>query len=626
MGSAAIEPVRARRTTAGSEGVTMIQFKLLGPLQLHVHGKVVDLGPPRQCSLLAALLVDSGRPLTIDTLIDRVWGDSPPVAARDAVYTYVARLRGLLTEATAGTGGPPVQVNRGSGGYMLSTPPDSVDLWHFMDLVDRARAADIDDPDRAAQLAAGLNLWNGSAMTGLDSEWARRLGESLHRLKHEVTADWADAEIRRGNHSLVINRLHTALLEEPLVEGLHERLIRAYFLNGETALALRQFELARRMIADELGADPSPGMRELHSRILRGDLPELDTPVHPTVNVRSDSDGHRAHALTLAVAPDTLPLAPLGFSGRDAELATLTGMLTDDPAPRPVLVTGGAGVGKTALVLQAADCLRDDFPGGLLYADLADEPSTTPEMVLGRLLTALGTPADAMPSGLAERVNLYRARLARRRVLVILDNAATEAQIIPLLPTGSSSTALITSRFALGLTTVRTFVLHELSRTQGLQMLVATVGRARVLPEWEDAGIVADHCSGIPLALRAVACRMTARPHWTFARMLARISDEQRRLELVSYQSLDMRASLDLTFEQLDTTAATLFRELGRQAPSGADFIAPDQPGLSPDELEDAMDRLVDAYLLSEVGRDDTDRALYRMLDIHRIYAKHLGD
>ncbi|WP_196054560.1 AfsR/SARP family transcriptional regulator [Nocardia aurantiaca] len=602
----------------------MIQFKLLGPVQLHVHGKIVDLGPPRQCSLLAALLVDPGRPLSIDTLIDRVWGDSPPVAARDAVYTYVARLRGLLTEATAGTDAPPVQVNRGSGGYLVSTPPGSVDLWHFMDLVDRARATDIDDPGRVEQLAAGLNLWNGSAMTGLDSEWARRLSESLHRLKHDVTADWADAEFRRGNHSLVINRLQTALLDEPLAEGLQERLIRAYFLNGETAQALRQYELTRRLIADELGADPSPSMRELHSRILRGDPPAMEAPVPPTVTVRAESTGHRPRGL--AVAPDTLPLAPLGFSGRDTELATLTGMLTDDPAPRPVLVTGGAGVGKTALVLQAADCLRDQFPGGLLYADLADGSSTTPETVLGRLLTALGIPADAMPENLAERVNLYRARLARRRALVILDNAATEAQIIPLLPAGGASTALITSRFALGLTTVRTFVLHELSRTQGLQMLVATVGRARVLPEWEDAGTVADHCSGIPLALRAVACRMTARPHWTFARMLARISDEQRRLELVSYQALDMRASLDLTFERLDGIAARLFRELGRRMPGGTDFTAPELPGLSADEVEDAMDRLVDAYLLSEVGRDDTDRTIYRMLDIHRIYAKHLGD
>lgn len=604
----------------------MIQFKLLGPLQLHVHGKVVDLGPPRQCSLLAALLVDSGRPLSIDTLIDRVWGDSPPVAARDAVYTYVARLRGLLTEATAGTDAPPVQLNRGSGGYLLDTPPDSVDLWHFMDLVDRARAADIDDPDRVEQLAAGLNLWNGSAMTGLDSEWARRLGESLHRLKHEVIADWADAEIRRGNHSLAINRLHSALLEEPLVEGLQERLIRAYFLNGETAQALRQYEHARRLIADELGADPSPGMRELHGRILRGDQPVPTAAVRSSVTLRSEHNGHRPRALTFAVAPDTMPLAPLGFSGRDTELATLTGMLTDEPAPRPVLVTGGAGVGKTALVLQAAECLRESFPGGLLYVDLADGPSTAPEAALGRLLTALGTPAGAMPPSLAERVNLYRARLARRRVLVILDNAATESQIIPLLPAGGTSTALITSRFALGLTTVRTFVLHELSRTQGLQMLVATVGRARVLPEWEDAGTVADHCSGIPLALRAVAFRMTARPHWTFARMLARISDEQRRLEVVCYQALDMRASLDLTFDRLDSTAARLFRELGRRVPAGNDFTAPEQPGLSADEVEDAMDRLVDAYLLSEVGRDEADRTLYRMLDIHRIYAKHLGD
>ncbi|MFE3224223.1 BTAD domain-containing putative transcriptional regulator [Nocardia sp. NPDC059228] len=602
----------------------MIQFKLLGPVQLHVHGKIVDLGPPRQCSLMAALLVDSGRPLSIDTLIDRVWGDSPPAAARDAVYTYVARLRGLLTEATSGTGADPVQVHRGPGGYMLSTPPESVDLWHFMDLVDRARATDIDDPDRVERLSAGLNLWNGSAMTGLDSEWARRLSESLHRLKHEVTADWADAEIRRGNHSLVINRLHTTLLEDPLVEGLQERLIRAYFLNGETAQALRQYELARRLIADELGADPSPGMRDLHSRILRGDLPELDAPAYPPLTVRAESGGLRPRGL--AVAPDTLPLAPLGFSGRDTELATLTGMLTDDPAPRPVLVTGGAGVGKTALVLQAADCLRDRFPEGLLYADLAEGPCTTPETVLGRLLTALGIPADAMPKSLAERVNLYRARLAHRRVLVILDNAATESQVIPLLPPGGVGTALITSRFALGLTTVRTFVLHELSRTQGLQMLVATVGRARVLPEWEDAGTVADHCSGIPLALRAVACRMTTRPHWTFAHMLARISDEQRRLEVVSYQALDMRASLDLTFDRLDPTAAGLFRELGRRIPAGTEFTAPALADLRVDQVEDVLDRLVDAYLLSEVGRDDADRTRYRMLDIHRIYAKTLGD
>ncbi|MEW1720676.1 BTAD domain-containing putative transcriptional regulator [Streptomyces sp. NPDC093109] len=630
-----------------------MEFRVLGPVELRVENQTVDLGPARQRSVLAALLVEPERPTTIESLIDRVWGDTPPTGVRSVVYTYVTRLRRVLAEATNATD-TPVTVHRNAVGYMLGIRPDLVDLASFRDTVARARALNADDPRRVELLGQALRLWRGEALAGLNGDWAQRVRGTLLQLKHEVLAEWVDAEVRAGRGLSGLAVLRQALLEEPLAEPLHERLIRILYANGQVAEALKQYERVRHLIADELGADPGSGLRELHRQILQGrplgmaherwgtaPVPSLRTvgprvpaalaPVPAVSSVRPvpvvpvpDDHGDDDHKGT---SPDLLPMDLADFGGRDSELAWLRSAVTSPAAglPPTVVITGGVGVGKTSLAIRAAHSLREDFPDGRLYVNLrgtCDRPATS-GAVLTRLLRALGFRPAWIPADLDERAELYRNWMSGRRVLLVLDDAASEEQIEPLLPGGHACRVLVTSRVPLGTQAgARLRVLHELSQEQSLELLVRIAGRERMRDEPEAAAQLARYCGGLPLVLRAVAYRLVSRPHWTLAELLVRIADEERRLDELAYGSLDLRTSLESTYNRLDTTACRLFQHLGETAHTGMDLRVAPALGLPPAKAQDAFETLVGMHLIYVEGRDPAGRIRYRMNDLLRLYAR----
>ncbi|MBF6329909.1 AfsR/SARP family transcriptional regulator [Nocardia transvalensis] len=596
-------------------------------------GRRVDLGPPRQCGILAALLAEPGRPLSIEALIDRVWDDEPPGAVRSVVYTYIARLRRALKAATECTGRP-VTVSRNGGGYFVDVRPDQIDLSNFRALTDGARALPADDPLRAEYLARALQLWRGEALAGLTSGWARRFSDTLRQLKHETIAEWADAELRAGRHARAIVELRKALLDEPLAEELHERLIRAYYLGGQTAEALRQYDRARRCIADELGADLAPTLRVLHTMILQGRPPIVPGkppgPAEPRPARRPATRPATApeNAVAPDQAPDLLPMDVLDFGGRDREVVWLDEALSRRADARPILITGGPGVGKTALAVRAAHILRPAFPDGCLYADLRGTSALPahPGTILTRFLRALGTSSGAIPADLDARAEAYRNRVAGRRILIVLDDAANEEQLRLLLPGGRGSVALMTSRTCLAVAGMCRHTVRELSVADSVEMLCRIVGRARVLGERDAAEELAGYCSGLPSALRIVASRMTSRPHRTFDQLAARLADETNRLDELSFGSMDMRAYIDSSYDRLDRRAARMFTHLGSNLRPGTIITA--SPGLGFDRMidaEEALDRLVDAHLLNVVGRDPLGRIQYSMLDVYRIYAAERG-
>ncbi|MBL1076432.1 winged helix-turn-helix domain-containing protein [Nocardia sp. 2] len=591
----------------------MIEFKLLGSVDLVVDGRTVDVGPAKQRGILAALLVEPDRPISMDVLVDRVW-DAPPESARNSIYTYMTRLRRILRTATAHFE-TPVDIHRDHGGYRVLAPVGAVDLAGFRELVGRARALRADDPVRSRLLTQALGMWRGEPLAGVDSDWARRFRDSLAPLRHEAITEWADAELRQGHHKLVADGIREALVESPLAEDLHERLLEAYHLDNRGAQALSHYDRMRRTFASELGVDPSPRLRALHGRLLGGQSAPETAPVVPI------SSRRRSDALVRETSP-----AHTWFRGRAADIERVRHALSEDTGHgiRPVLITGGPGIGKSALASRVAELTYDRFPGGVVQVSLGGCTATPvdPIVVLERLLRDLGEPVPADPAARGER---FRAAVARRRMLVVLDDAASDAQIAPLLTSDPNGATLITSRIAVGTTSVRRVVLRELPMSESVEVFEAVLGADRVRAEEWATSALARCCSGIPLALQAVAARLAARPRWTITQQLARLSDEDRRLREYSYGTLDISHSIDVSVDRLTPCATAVLRHLGATLSPRELFTTVTLPGLANGAGADALDELVDAHLLSVVRYADGTRPDYTMLEIHRLYAKRLS-
>jgi len=645
-------------------------FRLLGPVELWVAGRPVDLGPAKRRTVLAALLVDAGRWVPAETLIDRVWGEDPPAQGRGTLYAHIARIRRVLAEtrpglhgeagdtgipSTASAGGtevPPAapQLVRGPAGYRLDVAPDLVDVHRFRNLVARARRAEDADAARVLTLREAMDLWQGTPLAGLPGEWAARTRESwLHQYVDAVLA-WADAELRVGGHPVVVDALSVLVAEHPLVEPLAVALIRALDAAGRAPEALACYGALRKRLADELGTAPGPDAQRAHQAVLGG---------KPAPRPPSGTRAARPKAV-----PAQLPLDAAGFTGREEELARLEKVLGASAArPAAVVVSavsGTAGVGKTALAVHWAHRARDRFPDGQLYVNLRgydpERPMTAPEALV-RFLTALGVSEQDIPPEPDDRAARYRTEVADRRMLIVLDNAATVEQVRPLLPGTGSCAVLVTSRDSLAGLVVR-------EGAQRLDLDLLPVDAARTLlrrligprAEAEPAAVdaLAAQCARLPLALRVAAELAAARPGTPLTGLVAELADQQRRLYLLDAEG-DPRAAVVTVFSwslrQLPAEAARTFRLLGLHP--GPDLDAHAAAALTGSTVADArhaLDVLARAHLVQRVdttpaptgtstpdarGALDTptrthliqraDTARYGMHDLLRAYATRLA-
>jgi DNA-binding SARP family transcriptional activator len=574
------------------------RFRVLGDVEALVDGRRVDAGHARQQCVLAVLLVEAGRTVSVDQLLERAWGTAEPLRARNALSGYVSRLRRALA----------VRISRRADGYRLEVDPDSVDLHRFERLVARARRGD--DPESAlALLEQALALWTGDAFASLDTPWLNDRREGLAAQRLTAMLDRFDLVLAQGRHAELLGELSVTAAAHPLDERLAGQLMLALYRCGRQAGALHQYERMRLRLAEELGADPSPALSRLHQRILVAD-PMLTSVGSPITTA------------TRAPTPRQLPAPPRLFTGRVRELAALDGMLAAADSVAICAVSGTAGVGKTALALHWAHRVADRFPDGQLYANLRgfDAGAATGSAVAVRsFLDALGVPPHEVPTGLDAQAGLLRSLLAGRRVLVLLDNAADVEQVRPLLPGTPGCLALVTSRHHLhGLVAAEgahPLTLDLMPPADARHLIADRIGAHRVAAEPEAVEEIVARCARLPLALAVVAAYAVARPDARLRDVAARLVDGLDALD-GGDASTDVRAVLSWSYRALRPDAARLFRLLGLHP--GPDFAAPAAASLAGDAPA-PLPELVRASLVQEhaAGR-------YVMHDLLRAYAGEL--
>ncbi|KNB50359.1 regulator [Streptomyces caatingaensis] len=593
-----------------------VRCSVLGPVRCRRGGVQLAVGSPQQRALLAALLLRRGRTATASQLIDDLWGGEPPHAALAAVRTRASRLRRILSAADAEGPGGGVEVVGESGGYALRGAPGALDL--DLDRAER-RAAEAEEARRAGDLPRArrlldeaLSLWSGESLAGIPGPYAEAQRARLEEWRLGLLETRLDLDVRTGRHAAAVPELTLLTAAHPLRERPRELLMLALHRSGRQAEALAVYSDARRLLADELGIGPGPGLTGLHRRMLAAD-PSLAEPDAP------DADAAER------VRPAQLPPGSPNFTGRESLVADLGACLAaaaDRDTVTVGAVAGIGGVGKTTLAVHVARAAAGHFPDGQLHADLQGAgpgPAARPEAVLGAFLRALGMADAAIPAGTDERAALYRSLLARRRVLVLLDDARDAAQVRPLLPGAAGCAAVVTSRNRLvGLESVHLVDLDVMTPDEALALFTRIVGERRVAAERAAARDVVAACGFLPLALRIAAARLAARPAWSVATMARRLADERRRLDELHAGDLAVTATFDLGYAHLAPDQARAFRLLG--LPDGPDISATAASALLDLPLpaaEPLLESLVDISLLESPapGR-------YRFHDLIRLHAR----
>ncbi|WP_049563703.1 AfsR/SARP family transcriptional regulator [Nonomuraea sp. SBT364] len=576
-------------------------FRILGPVTIETGDGVRPAGAVKQRTMLVALVADAGRLVTMETLIDRVWGESPPSSVRSSLYAYVTRLRAQLA------GIENVSLVRNPGGYTLLVPPGQIDAGHARALAERAARAG--DEERAALLDEALGLWRGVALTGVAGDWAERYRQNLEQQRIALAADWAESALRLGRSGEVIGVLTPLLVEHPLAERLIGQHMRALHHSGRHAEALTAYAAASERIRDKLGVDPSPWLREVHAGLLRRD----PAP-------RSGSPTGRLSQLP----PDITD-----FTGASAGLARV--LATVEGAGRPgtalpiVFISGRSGVGKSTLAVRAAHLLQERYPDGQLHIALrgAQARPVTPAEALDRLLRLLRVEGHDESLPLEDKIELYRLALASRRVLVVLDDAADTAQIRPLLPGSGTCAVLVTSRRRPdGLPGATVVELTEMAEAESLDLLRAIVGAGRVAAEPDAARALVALCDRLPLAIRVVGARLQRKPHWSLAHLAHRLDDERRRLDELSIGDLGVRAGISASCAEVGAPALRAFCLLGHLDPPDFDLmVTASLLNLGPEATEEIVEELIDARLVEPLPAGD-GLIRYRMHDLVRLYAK----
>ncbi|MBL1101895.1 tetratricopeptide repeat protein [Streptomyces sp. 205] len=603
-----------------------MDFHILGPVGLQQDGERLGLGSDKERALLAALVLDLGRPVSIDALIDRLWDGEAPPRARENTHTYISRVRRHLRRAGTDPGAPRIASRAHT--YVLEANPDSVDLNRFQRLADLAGSfAKRGHDERTVEvLTRADTLWQGDALAGLPGIWAETVRTALSEQRLQATVSRISASLRLGRFAGSVGELAALVRQHPEDESLAGLLMLAYYGSGRYTEALRVHQQARQLLMAEFGSRPGVELNRIHRGILdRRPAENLIQGSDVTTSLPSSGTGSRS----TPPPPQNLPYQP-PLVGRRSELdALIASVGAKSAASGSVLtletVSGMAGVGKTAVAVHTARSLASRFPDGQAFLDLrAHSPAQgpmSPSAALSTLLRMFGVSPDTIPVQLDELIAQWRTTIAARRAVIVLDDAASPEQVSPLLPGNSPSLTIITSRRHLaGLPHALPIPLDVLPADDAVALFRSFAGQERTQDAAATTRIV-HMCGYLPLAIELVASRYRSRPSWTLTTLSERLARGTGPLNEIRNADEEMVRAFDLSYRALDQAQRRAFRRLGLHP--GPDFTAKAAAALL-DLPAEETERLIEALLECHLLREPTpDR--YRYHDLLGEYARMLA-
>jgi DNA-binding SARP family transcriptional activator len=595
-----------------------MEFRILGPLEIAVGSRRLELGGSRQQIVAATLLLSANRVVTLGRLLEAIYGGDLPPTSRSQAQISISYLRRMFAACSQS----PI-ISTHPHGYIINVGVRELDLHRFEELVSAGRAArDARSLNSAvASYRDALRLWRGAALAGIESDLIRAAASRLDEQRITINEDRIQLELELGRHRELVGELGELIHEHPLRERLRGQLMLALYRCDRVAEALQAYRQARQIMIDELGLEPSERLQQLERAILNAD-PSLDPP-QETITI------HPARAR----APSLLPIDIADFTGRSEQITKMGRHLVrpareDHPsqAVPVVVVVGKGGVGKTSLAVHASHGMIEHFADGQLFADLhgwAANP-VGPMQILERFLRVLGVSSTQIPEGLDERAEVYRSLLSGRKILVVLDDAASESSVRPLLPGSAGAAVLITSRRRLpGIPGAVHIELDVFDAEKSLDLLASIIGTERVESQRDMAEAVAERCGYLPLALRIAGARLYARPHWSIRQLVDRLADDKHRLDELKHGDMGVRPSISLTYDSTSEEAKRLFRRLAIPEmpvfPAWLSAALLDQPLTHAEEL---LDDLVSSRLVETVGADTGIHSHYRLHDLIRVFAR----
>ncbi|MGI5499787.1 BTAD domain-containing putative transcriptional regulator [Lentzea sp. CA-135723] len=533
-------------------------------------GRLADIGGPKQRLLLAHLVCRANCVVSVKDLLDALWGDSPPRTAVKNLQVYVSKLRRVFGDRLCHAG----------NGYRLSLGPGECDLLRFEALARQGRQLLRGADTEAAMdlLGQAIALWQPPLAEFADEpSLAVELGRR-QELFLVVLEDWAELAVAAGDHQQALDRLGEHVRPHALRERLGAAWIRSLAAAGRVREALAHYEHVRRTLADELGVDPGPELTAVYRQL-------LDGAATPARSAGGQTPGNQ------------LPRDVPDFVGRRAETGQVLAHLTSPHGLDVVLVSGPVGSGKTAFAVHVAHLLRDAYPDGQVLVDLADGDGTAKpaDRVLAELLDLSGQDAGPQPLG------RWRRWIARRRLLIVLDNAAHEDVVRAALPgSGSSAVIVAGSTWLSGLESVLRVQLGPLGDAESRELLGRVVGSGRVLADRDAVRRILDGCERSPLAIRIAAAKLAALRHLTLAEFADRLTDQRRVLDELAVGGLTLRDRLTRWYRGLSEQHRAACRRIAELPPPpfGHGLVAAALTGLSTSE-DLLLESLLEANVLT---------------------------
>lgn len=594
-----------------------ISVAIFGGLRLWRNGHEAEIGSGRQRIVLAELICAGGDVVSISALVDALWDQDPAASAVNQVHRIVGQLRRTLEPGLSPHSAGSTILASGTG-YRIAVDHLRCDLFELRELTRRAEDFALGGDRKSATpvYAEALELAQGALFGGLDSRVKSRAEFlAVERERVAIAVSAADLAIGQGSTAQILAGVTAIAAGDPLNEPLHARVIRLLDGAGRRADALATFDAIRRRLADELGVGPGRELTDAHNDLLV-----------------ADRDDARAGREVPVPRPAQLPRPLSGFVHRSDAEALLGQSLSEVDGTVVISAFGGmGGIGKTALAVQWAHQVKDQFPDGQLFVNLRGfDPggrATGAGEALNSLLEGLGESVAGMSElDVDARAARYRTLMSGRRMIVVLDNARDSEQVRPLLPGSSRSLVLVTSRNRLtGLIArenARFVPLGRLNPPQARQLLANRLGERRTIDTATVMDKIVAGCAGLPLALSIVAARIATTPELSPAQVVSRLVGPHAGLAALSTgeERDDVKSAFSWSYHLLSPGAAKLFRLLG--AHPGPDIslsLLASVAAMSVPAVRMVADELVNAHLLTESAADR-----YVVHDLLRLYAGEL--